>query len=92
LIYEGLKHYFMVQFPQRPGALKEFVNYILAENDNIYFFQFAKKNSRENTPAVVGLEIKEVEDIEKIKVRMQEKGYIYQYLNENEVLFVHFVG
>lgn len=92
LIYEGLKHYFMVQFPQRPGALKEFVNYILAENDDITFFQFAKKNSRENAPAVVGLETKDVEDIEKIKVRMQEKGYIYQYLNENEVLFGHFVG
>ena len=92
LIYEGLKHYFMVQFPQRPGALKEFVNYILSENEDITFFQFAKKNSRENAPAIVGLETKEAEDIEKIKVRMKEKGYTYQYLNENEVLFGHFVG
>jgi threonine dehydratase len=92
LIYEGLKHYFMVHFPQRPGALKEFVSYILSENDDITYFQFAKKNNRENAPAVVGLETKEADDIERIKARMQEKGYEYQYLNENEVLFSHFVG
>ena len=43
LIYEGLKHYFIVNFPQRPGALKEFVNEVLGENDDITYFQFTKK-------------------------------------------------
>ena len=47
LIYEGLKHYFIVNFPQRPGALKEFVNEVLGENDDITYFQFTKKNNRE---------------------------------------------
>lgn len=92
LIYEGLKHYFMIQFPQRPGALKEFVNYILSENDDITYFQFAKKNSRENAPVIVGLELKEATEIHKIKSRMTEKGYSYSYLNENELLYTHFVG
>lgn len=92
LIYEGLKHYFMVKFPQRPGALKEFVNNILSENDDITYFQFAKKNNRENAPVVVGLETKESNDIENIKLKMKERGYKYQYLNENEVLFSHFIG
>ena len=44
LLYEGLMHYFMIQFPQRPGALKEFVNNILGPDDDITYFQFAKKN------------------------------------------------
>lgn len=92
LIYEGLKHYFMVNFPQRPGALKEFVSDILSENDDITYFQFAKKNNRENAPAIVGLELKNPNDLGSIKSKMQGKGYGFDYLNENEVLFAHFIG
>jgi threonine dehydratase len=92
LIYEGLKHYFMVNFPQRPGALKEFVSDILSENDDITYFQFAKKNNRENAPAIVGLELKNPTDLDSIKTKMHNKGYGFDYLNENEVLFAHFIG
>jgi len=67
LIYEGLKHYFMIQFPQRPGALKEFVNNVLSETDDISYFQFIKKNNREIGPVVVGLEVKRDKDIEFVK-------------------------
>ena len=58
LIYEGLKHYFMIQFPQRPGALKEFVNDVLGDTDDITYFQFIKKNNRDVGPVIVGLELK----------------------------------
>jgi threonine dehydratase len=58
LFYEGLKHYFLIQFPQRPGALKDFVTEILGLDDDITFFQFSKKNNRESGPAVVGIELK----------------------------------
>ena len=92
LIYEGLKHYFMVNFPQRPGALKEFVSDILSENDDITYFQFAKKNNREMAPAIVGLELKNAGDLNSIKIKMQHKGYGFNYLNENEALFAHFIG
>ena len=92
LIYEGLKHYFMVNFPQRPGALKEFVSDILSENDDITYFQFAKKNNREMAPAIVGLELKSAGDLDSIKIKMQHKGYGFNYLNENEALFAHFIG
>lgn len=92
LIYEGLKHYFMVNFPQRPGALKEFVSDILSESDDITYFQFAKKNNRENAPAIVGLELKDPKDVNTIKLKMSAKGYGFDYLNENEVLFTHFIG
>ncbi|GGA81558.1 L-threonine dehydratase [Flavobacterium palustre] len=92
LLYEGLMHYFMIQFPQRPGALKEFVNDILGPDDDITYFQFTKKNSREVGPAVVGLELKNKNDIVAIKTKMDNKGFEYKYLNEKQDLFNQLIG
>jgi threonine dehydratase len=92
LLYEGLMHYFMIQFPQRPGALKEFVNNILGVDDDITYFQFAKKNSREVGSVVVGLELKNKNDIVAIKEKMNRKGFQFQYLNEKEDLFAQIIG
>ncbi|HEU4788511.1 MAG TPA: threonine ammonia-lyase IlvA [Flavobacterium sp.] len=92
LLYEGLMHYFMIQFPQRPGALKEFVNDILGPDDDITYFQFAKKNSREVGSVVVGLELKNPNDIHAIKTNMNTKGFEYQYLNERHDLFTQLIG
>ncbi len=92
LLYEGLMHYFMIQFPQRPGALKEFVNDILGPDDDITYFQFTKKNSREVGPAVVGLELKNKNDIQSIKSQMTNKGFEFKYLNEKQDLFTHLIG
>jgi len=92
LLFEGLKHYFMIQFPQRPGALKEFVNDILGDEDDITYFQFAKKNNRETGPVVVGLELKNKEDIDSIKHKMQAKNFQYQYLNEMPDLYTQLIA
>ena len=92
LLFEGLKHYFMIQFPQRPGALKEFVNDILGDDDDITYFQFAKKNNRETGPVVVGLELKNKEDVESIKSKMQSKHFQYQYLNEMPDLYTQLIA
>jgi threonine dehydratase len=92
LLYEGLMHYFMIQFPQRPGALKEFVNTILGENDDIIYFQFAQKTSREMGSVIVGLELKNKNDIESIKVNMQQHGFEYRYLNEKEDLYAQLIN
>lgn len=92
LLFEGLKHYFMIQFPQRPGALKEFVNDILGEEDDITYFQFAKKNNRETGPVVVGLELKNKDDIGNIKRKMQAKNFQYQYLNEMPELYTQLIA
>jgi threonine dehydratase len=86
LMYEGLKHYFMIQFPQRPGALREFVNEVLSESDDITYFQFIKKNNRDVGPVVVGLEVKNENDVQSIKFKMNEKGFQFEYLNENDPL------
>ena len=92
LVYEGLKHYFMIQFPQRPGALKAFVNQVLGPEDDITYFQFSKKNSRESGPVVVGIELKHKEDFDGICNRLKELHFTYEYLNNNPTLFGLLVG
>lgn len=92
LLYQGLKHYFIINFPQRPGALKEFVNEVLGSNDDITYFQFSKKNNRESGPAVVGIELKNKEDFSAIESQLSHFKYNYRYLNENDDLFTHLIG
>lgn len=91
LLYEGLKHYFLVNFSQRPGALKEFVNDVLGKNDDITYFQFTKKNNREEGPAVVGIELKCKKDLDLIEQRLQDKKISFRHLNEHRDLFTHLV-
>jgi threonine dehydratase len=62
LQYEGLKHYFLIRFAQRPGALKEFVNHVLGESDDITRFEYMQKHNKETGPALVGIELKAKED------------------------------
>lgn len=91
LMFEGLKHYFIINFPQRPGALKEFVNDVLGENDDITYFQFTKKNNREEGPAVVGVELKFSSDLDIMEQKMKTKKINYQHLNEHKELFTHLI-
>ena len=87
LMYEGLKHYFLVQFPQKPGVFKEFVNDILGPNDDIVYFQYSKKNNRESGPAVVGIELKDPNDLSKLEEQLNHRKFSYRYLNEKTDLF-----
>jgi threonine dehydratase len=86
LLYTGLKHYFIVSFPQRSGALKEFVTDVLGPDDDITFFEFSKKHNREKAPAVIGLVLKSKEDLEPLKQRMAAKGIFGEYLNDKPEL------
>jgi len=87
LLYQGLKHYFIIRFPQRAGALKEFVVDVLGPNDDISYFEYTKKNNRDKGPAVVGIELKTKNDFEPLVVRMEQKGFLGEYLNDNQQLF-----
>jgi threonine dehydratase len=87
LLYQGLKHYFLVKFPQRAGALKEFVAEVLGPTDDIVFFEYSKKTSREQGPAIVGIELKQAADFEPLLARMKEKRFFGEYLNDKPVLF-----
>lgn len=83
LLYKGLKHYFMVKFPQRPGSLKDFVLNVLGSDDDITHFEYTKKNSRETALAIVGVELSKPLDFDGLKQRMQQLGYFESYLNDN---------
>ena len=91
LFYEGLKHYFMVEFPQRPGALREFLNNVLGANDDITYFQFSKKTNRESGPAVVGIELQSKNDYSALLERMQAHNIKYTYLNDKNDLFTQLI-
>ncbi|WP_417236317.1 threonine ammonia-lyase IlvA [Bizionia paragorgiae] len=91
LLYEGLKHYFLLRFPQRAGALKEFVNDILGPNDDIAYFQYSKKTNRETGPVVVGVELQDKADLFQIEQNLKNRNISYQYLNGNEDLFTHLI-
>jgi len=62
LQYEGLKHYFLIRFAQRPGALKEFVNHVLGPTDDITRFEYMQKHNKETGPALVGIELRTKDD------------------------------
>ena len=87
LLYQGLKHYFIIRFPQRAGALKEFVVDVLGSNDDIAYFEYTKKNNRDKGPAVVGIELTSKDDFKPLVDRMKQKGFLGEYLNDNPELF-----
>lgn len=91
LLYEGLKHYFIIRFAQRPGALKEFVNHILGPDDDIVRFEFIKKHNKETGPALIGIEVKDEADFHALANKMNSEKINYTLINENENLFEYLV-
>jgi threonine dehydratase len=86
-LYQGLKHYFIIKFPQRAGALKEFVVDVLGETDDIAYFEYTRKHNRSKGPAVVGIELESPSNFKPLVTRMKEKGFLGEYLNDNPALF-----
>ncbi len=91
LLYAQLKHYFIIRFPQRPGALKEFVAEILGPDDDITHFEYSKKSSRGNAPAVVGIELKSSDDLAPLIARMKAGNFFGDYLNDKPNLFQYLI-
>jgi len=87
LQYEGLKHYFLIRFAQRPGALKEFVNNVLGPNDDITRFEYMQKTDKESGPAVVGIELVTRADYEVLLENMKKYQINYTEINKNDTLF-----
>lgn len=87
LLYEGLKHYFIVKFPQRAGAMKEFLENTLTPTDDIVFFEYSKKTARERGPAMVGIVIQQKADFRLLIERMNNSNIQFTYLNDKPELF-----
>jgi threonine dehydratase len=91
LQYEGLKHYFLIRFAQRPGALKEFVNNVLGPTDDITRFEYMQKTNKESGPALVGIELQSKHDYEELVSRMRQYHIDFTELNKDDTLFGYLV-
>ncbi len=87
LIYEGLLYYFIVNFPQRAGALRQFLDEVLGPDDDITTFEYTKKNNKESGPGLVGIEIKRKSDYEGLIQRMHHCGFSFKEVNNDSTLF-----
>ncbi|HEM3287341.1 TPA: threonine ammonia-lyase IlvA [Streptococcus suis] len=87
LIYEGIKHYFVVNFPQRPGALREFVNDILGPNDDITRFEYIKRANKGTGPVLIGIALGDKTDYTQFISRLEEFDPQYINLHENDSLY-----
>jgi threonine dehydratase len=87
LVYQGRKHYFIVEFAQRPGELRRFVNEALGKNDDIVLFEYLKKNNKEKGPVLIGIEYRTKEDYEKMKERVIKNNFSFREIFPNENFF-----
>ena len=91
LVYQGRKHYFLVEFAQKPGQLKKFVNFALGPDDDIALFEYIKKNNKEKGPALVGIELKDKKDLEPLLARMKEIELNYTILKSDDLLYKYLI-
>ena len=86
MLYEGLKHYFIVTFPQRAGAFLSFIRDNLGPKDDLVLFQYIKKTNKEEGPALIGIEVASEDDFHALLKRMEANNVLYEYINENNRL------
>ena len=87
LVFEGLKHYFLVEFPQEPGALRRFLDEVLGPDDDITLFEYVKRNNREVGPALVGIELQDPADLGPLLTRMDRSPGRIQEVPPDSPLF-----
>jgi threonine dehydratase len=87
LVHEGLKHYFLVEFPQEPGALRRFLDEVLGPDDDITRFEYVKRNNRDTGPALVGVELARRDDLPLLLARMEDSPLQVQHLEPGSPLY-----
>jgi len=87
LVYRGLKHYFVIEFSQRPGALRDYLDNVLGSNDDITLFEYMKKSNKETGPALVGVELIDKKDLKPLLKKMDNIGLKYEILKKDSPLF-----
>ena len=87
LLYEGLKHYFLINFPQKSGAILSFIRDVIGPTDDLVYIQYIRKTNKESGPALIGIELAAKEDFDALVRRMDAHGISYEYINENNKLF-----
>ena len=87
LLYEGLKHYFIITFPQKSGEILSFIHDVIGPTDDLVYIQYIKKTNKNFGPALIGIELAAKEDFEALIKRLDEHGAEYEYINKNNKLF-----
>jgi threonine dehydratase len=87
LVFEGLKHYFLVEFPQEPGSLRRFLDEVLGPDDDITRFEYVKRNNRESGPALVGVELARATDLTPLLARIDASPLVVQHLEPASPLY-----
>lgn len=91
LVYQGLKHYFIINFAQKPGQLRKFVDQALGPSDDIVRFEYVKKTSKEMGPALVGIELAKKEDLPPLLERMDKLGINFSKITSSDLLYNYLV-
>lgn len=91
LLYEGLRHYFLVSFPQEPGALRRFLDEILTNDEDIVAFEYIKKSNREAGPALVGIDLEAAHDIDALLARMDNSRFQIERIPPGSPLFTFLI-
>lgn len=91
LVYKGLKHYFLINFAQKPGQLRQFVDKALGPTDDIVRFEYIKKSSKEMGPALIGVEVAKKEDFPALLKRMEEIGINYTLITTSDLLYHYLI-
>jgi len=87
LVHEGLRHYFLVSFPQEPGALRGFLDHVLAEGEDIVVFEYVKKSNRETGPALIGIDLEDAAGLPALVARMQASNLGIEKIPPGSPLF-----
>lgn len=91
LIYLGRKHYFLIEFAQKPGQLRQFVDNALGPTDDIVRFEYIKKNAKETGPALVGIEQENKEDFSRLIKKMNQLGISYKPIDSRDPLYDYLI-
>ncbi|GAA4672059.1 threonine ammonia-lyase IlvA [Nocardioides nanhaiensis] len=91
LVHEGLRHYFLVSFPQEPGALRGFLDHVLAEGEDIVVFEYVKKSNRETGPALIGIDLDHRDRLPGLQARMAASGLTIEEIPAGSPLFTFVV-
>jgi threonine dehydratase len=87
LIYRGLKHYFILEFAQKPGQLRDFLNNALGPDDDIVLFEYLKRTNKEKGPALVGIELKSAGDLASLLKKMEKIGLNFKKITSDDLVF-----
>jgi len=91
LVYQGRKHYFIIEFAQKPGQLRQFVDDALGPTDDIVRFEYMKKTNKERGAALVGIELRDKADLEPLLERMEQIQLNVRQLGSHELLYDYLV-